>query len=821
MRKLRCWALLIMFLNYFKVALRNLKKQKGTSVINITGLAVGIACCLLIFTFVLKELSYDRFHENSDRIYRIIQTFENESWEEETVVTPFKSGPTLVSEYPHLIEKAVRFYDFRVPNLALANKEQEKYFNEPNLFLVDSTVFDVFSIELIRGNPETALSNPETIVISEAMVEKYFGDEDPMGQTLFFEGRNDVTVTGIMKPLPDNSHIDIDFMISFNTLDRFYKSEYDGSWYWSPIYTYILLKEGVSADEVREQLPSFAEKYHIPDIPSGERLTLDLQALTDIHLYSNRDSEIKPNGNILYVYIFGVVALLILLIGCINFVNLATAKSAIRAKEIGVRKVLGADRKSIFGQFMMESFITSMLAILFALLFVQLMIPVFNNFLGTNIQFSLAGNGLIILGLFVIFIFVSLFAGLYPAVVLSGFEPVKIFRGRNINIGTKARLRKILVVTQFSFSVLIIIGTMLVNRQLNHLQNKDLGFDETQTLIIPTDLTRTIWFYEDFRQDLLRSSQVQHVTGMSSIIGTLKNVFMQHTPEGESEPQSITTNIVMYDFLETFDIPIIAGRSFSEEYGTDRTQAVIINKKLVEEMGWGTPEEALGKSFEDNYDNVKYVIGVTENFNHSSLRKEIESLILEMPDDEMQLVTNIEYVVVKINGQNIPDALSYIEETWKKYDQTHPIEYSFHEEEINEVYSGEQKLSKVSASFSVLGIIVACFGLFGLASFMAERRTKEIGIRKVLGAGTRQVVVLLSRDFLILVFIANIIAWPFAYLLGRLWLQDFPYRIELGWNLFQTSVIAIAITVIISLVTVGYRSIKAASINPVDSISRE
>jgi len=809
-----------MLANYLKVALRNLRKQKGTSFINISGLAVGIACCLLIMSFIFEELSYDRFHERADRIYRVVQTSESESRVEEGASTPFKTGPTLVSEYPHLIETSVRFYNMQVPKLALANKPEEKYFKEPNIFVVDSTVFDVLSIELIRGNPETALTDPRTMVISEDMVQKYFGDEDPVGKTLFFEGREDLTITGVMKSLPENSHIDIDFLISFNTLDHFYKSEYDGSWYWNPNWTYILLKEGADVAELENQLPAFADKYYHPNIPPTERVTLELQPLTDIHLYSNRDQEIKANSDILYVYIFGAVAILILVIGCINFVNLATAKSAIRAKEIGVRKVLGADRGRVFGQFIMESLITSFISVLFALLLVQFMIPVFNEFLDTNLQLSFFESGLVAGGLFIIFIIVSLLAGLYPAVVLSGFKPVEVFRGNPVSSGKRGLFRKILVIIQFGFSVLIIIGTIVISWQLEHLQNKDLGFDEEEIVVIPTDLTRTIWFYDDFKQDLLRSSNIKSVTGVKNIIGSLKNTYMEQKPEGLAESQSIPTIFVMFDFIETYNIPVIAGRSFSKEYSTDRAEAVMVNRKLVEQLGWDTPEEALGKSFEHD-GKVKYVIGVTENFNHTSLRRELEPLVLEMPADEMQLITSIEYMAVKINGNNVPDALDHIEKTWAKYDVTHPLEYSFHKQELNKVYAGEEKLSKVSVSFSILAIIVACFGLFGLASFMAERRTKEIGIRKVLGATVTRIVALLTKDFLALVIIANIIAWPVAWYLASWWLRDFPYRITLGWNMIEISSLAFAITMLIAFITVGYRSTRAASLNPVDSISRE
>ncbi|MDX1618262.1 MAG: ABC transporter permease, partial [Balneolaceae bacterium] len=549
--------------NYLRVAFRNLGKHKGYAFINITGLAIGIACCLLILLYIFKELSYDRFNTRSDRVYRVVRTMTSESRQDAGASTSFPVGPTLASEYPHLIETSVRFYNLQVPKLSLGFREDEVYFKEPNLFFVDSTFFDVFSAELIQGNPETALSSPQSLVITESMVEKYFGDDDPLGRQLFFEGRIDLTVTGVMKDWPDNSHIDIDFLASMNTLDVFYKSEYAYSWYWNPCWTYILLEEETQVQELENQLPLFVEKYHDNNIPATDRAELDLQPLTSIHLHSNLDQEIQANSNIRYIYIFSIAAVLILFIACFNFMNLATARSARRSKEVGMRKVLGADRLRLFLQFMGESYLTSFLAILLSLLFVYLMLPFFNAMLGTSLEFSLLSNGWILSGLVLLFVLVGTLAGTYPAVFLSGFRPIRTVRG-DLTHSRKGQLfRRVLVVLQFGFSILLIIGTAIVFQQLNLLREKNMGFENEEIVIMPTDLTRTIWYYEDFSQRLMQSPYIKSVTGTKNVLGSLKNIYHKYTPEGYAQPLSIPSIFVMYDFFETYDINLLAGRSFS------------------------------------------------------------------------------------------------------------------------------------------------------------------------------------------------------------------------------------------------------------------
>ena len=803
--------------NYFRVTYRNILKQKGYALINILGLAIGLACCLLIMMYVYNKLRYDRFHEHSDRIYRLVQTMKSESRVDEGATTPFPAGPTLESVYSGYIEASARLYNLQVPKLSLGIREEERYFKEPNFFFADSTILEIFSFELIRGNPETALDAPQSVILTQKMAQKYFGDKDPIGRQLYFEGRLYLTVTGVMKELPDYSHLEVDFLASFTTLDEFYKSEYATSWYWNPCWTYLLLKDPSAAQSLERQLSDFADTYYHPNIPKTDWVELGLQPITDIHLYSNRDQEIKANSNIRYVYIFSVIAALILVIACINFMNLATARSAGRAEEIGMRKVLGSDRWRLFLQFMTEAYLMSLAAILLAIGLVYVVLPFFNELLHTELSYLLFRNGWVLSGLFLLFLIVGGLSGCYPAVVLSGQDPIRSLRGDLTKSKKGLLFRKALVVVQFSCSIILIIGTAIVYQQLNLLREKNLGFDKEQVVIIPTDLTRTIWFYDDFRQQLLQNANIRMVTGAKNVLGSRKNMYHKYRPEGYAEPLSLPSIFVMHDFIETYDIKLLAGRSFSREYATDRTEAVIINEQAVRELEWDTPRDALGKSFE--YDRQQhYVIGVTENFNHTSLRRKIEPLILDMPDDEYDIVSDIEYIAVKINGQKVEEVLDYIRSVWQEFDGTHPFEYFFHDQRLNRIYQREESMASITASFSILAIIVACLGLFGLASYTLEKRTREIGIRKALGASIPDIVSLLSREFLLLVLVSNLLAWPVIWFAASEWLENFPYRVELGTNAFLIFAGAGTGVLLISLLTVSYQSIKAALINPAETI---
>ncbi len=815
--------------NYIKIALRNLIKRKGYTFINITGLAIGIACCLLISMYVLNELSYDRFNKKADRIYRLTQT--SLTTDETAAATTFKAGPMLESEYPQLIERSVRFFDMQHPSHTMLHRSSDRSFRESNFYFVDSTFFDVFSAKLIRGNPEEVLANPLSLVITEERAKTYFGDENPIGQSLDFQGRRSMSlkVTGIMEEWPEESHMKIDMLASFSSVDVMYRRtpDYDESWWWNPVWTYIEFKEAGTADELRDQLPAFADKYYHPNRPEGEKVSLGLQSLTDIHLYSNLELEMNPNSSIFYVYLFSAVAVLILVIACVNFMNLATARSAERGREVGMRKVLGADRRQLFNQFMGESFLMTFLAIVLAIALVYLVMPVFNDFISKDLSFNIFQNASLLAGLATLFVIVALLAGTYPALFLSGFQPTTILKGEAMKGKNGVLFRKGLVVFQFSLSVILIIGTVLLYLQLQHMQTKKLGFDKEQLVILPMNQNLIAWEFDRFREQAAENPNIQTITATSKVLGSEEQekwkIYPANTPQdGE---RSILALHTTYDFLETYGINLIAGRTFSRDYPTDVEQAILVNEEMLNRLDIDSPEEAIGELFyyevSDDERRTFSVIGVTENFNYASVKKEIKPLVIRLSEGTRPILQTISNAVVKLGSGGVSEGLEHLEKVWSEVNPIDPFEYSFQDEELDKIFASEMTLSKVSGVFTLLCILVACLGLFGLASFTASKRTKEIGIRKTFGASLSGILILLSKDYIKLILTANLIAWPVAYFLVNRWLQDFPYRIELGWNLFAVFGLTILLSVVVCLLTVSYQSMKAALINPVDSIKQE
>ncbi|MGK7369982.1 MAG: ABC transporter permease, partial [Candidatus Halalkalibacterium sp. M3_1C_030] len=618
-----------MLSNYFKIAFRNLLKRKAYTFINISGLAIGIACCLLISMYVLNELSFDQFHDNGDRIYRLKQTSLNT--DETSSTTTFKAGPMLEAEYPQLVEHSVRFFNMQQPTHTMLDREAGNSFRESNFYFTDSTFFEVFSGNLIRGNPKEVLAEPLSLVMTEERAKVYFGDENPIGKTLSFQGRGSMSlkVTGIMESWPEESHMKIDMLASFSSVDVLYRRspDYDESWWWNPVWTYVELKSAGAADELRDQLPAFADKYYHPNRPEGEKVSLGLQAMTDIHLYSNLEQEMNPNSSIFYVYLFSAVAVLILVIACVNFMNLATARSAERGREVGMRKVLGADRRQLFSQFMGESFLMSFLAVVLAVGLVYFSLPAFNDFIGKNLDFDIFSNSFLFGGLVILYLLVGFLAGIYPALYLSGFKPVSVLKGEVVK-GTKSIIfRKGLVVFQFSLSVILIISTVLLYLQLQHMQNKKLGFDKEQIVILPMKQNLIAWEYDRFREEAMRNPNISSVTATSKILGSDEQELWKIYPASASSDGEKSTFAlhVTYNFLETYDINLIAGRTFSRYYPTDKEQAILINEEMLGRLEIDNPEDAIGELFNhevsENEVKTLTVIGVTENFNYTSVKK--------------------------------------------------------------------------------------------------------------------------------------------------------------------------------------------------------
>ena len=808
-----------MFKNYLKIAVRNLKRHKGYSFINVFGLAIGAACFVLILLFVQDELSYDRYHEKADRIYRAVELIEGA---EESSSQPFPVGETVAIDYPHLVESTVRFFNMQAPTLSLSYEAPDgakQTFNESRFFFVDSTVFDVFDFDLIRGNPETALIDPMSIVLTESMAEKYFGDVDPIGRTIQFEGSHDLRVTGVMADVPRNSHFRFDFLASFSSLRQILpNTQILEGWYWNPAWTYILLREDVQPATLEAQFPDFVQKYFGQQIK--DMTVLYLQPLTDIHLHSRLDYEIESNSSIAYVYIFSVIAFFILLIACINFINLTTARSAKRAREVGMRKVLGAYRLQLVKQFLGESVLLSVVAVLVALPLVWLLLPVLNDVSGKSLALDLTTAGWILGGLTAIGLFVGLVSGLYPAFFLSAFEPVETLKGSTLSAGgtSSGRFRQVLVVTQFALSIILIAGTIVAHQQLGFLRNARLGFDKEQVVMVNMLRSSIAPRYAELKDALLQHRNVLEVSISEDALGN-KYQSSSWIPEGFDDPIQVPRMMVHDDVIDVFDIEMAAGRGYSSDFETDATEAAVVNEAFVRRVGWGSAEEALGRALTTEIGAAVRVIGVTKDFHYASLHNPVGPFVLQHVGNNPGAIAFFgRYLAVRIAPDNLEETLRYIEDQWAAFEPNRPVEYFFLDDNLEDMYRAEAALGEVATAFSLLAILVACLGLFGLASFIAEQKTKEIGIRKVMGASVSGLIVLFSRGFVGLVFIAALIAWPVAYFALDAWLSAFAYQTSVG---FVPLLVAALLALGIAWLTVSYQSVSAALADPVKSLRYE
>ncbi len=806
-----------MIINYLKTALRNLQKHKGYSLINIVGLAIGMACCLLIMMYVQDELSYDRYHAHADRIYRVIEEVRLEGVGEESSSMPFPAGDTIPLEYPDAVEAAVRFYNFQLPKLSVEyGTTGEKRFNEPRFFFADAAVFRVFSFKLIEGDPRKALEEPNSVVITEDMAEKYFEDQDPLGKILRWQGAVNLTVTGIVQNVPVNSHFQFDFLGSFATLRRLYGGNLPRDWYWNPCWTYLLLREGIDPMALQERFPGLVQKYFPDSIK--DKVVIKLQPLTDIHLFSHLDYEISPNSDISYVYIFSAIAVFVLLIACINFMNLATARSANRGREAGMRKALGAYRGQLVRQFLGESLLLCAAAALLAAILVEIVLPAFNAFSGKTLATDYFSDGRLLVGLALITLVVGFLSGLYPAFFLSGFDPVKVLKG-TLERGSKSiAFRKILVVVQFAISIVLIIGTLISFQQLDFLRNKPLGFDRDQVVMLAAYGTGLPRWYDRFREQVLQDPHVRYVTAVEDVLGA-KYQTGSFIPEGarDTNMQQIPLLVVLHDFIETFDMQMAAGRSFSKRFPTDVAEGIIINESASRRFGW-EPEQALGKRLRQQGGLVLQVVGVVRDFNYTDLALPITPFVLEMPRSEGQINGRVRYVAVKIDGSDAGATLDFLRTKWGELVPGRSFEYFFLDDELDKLYEAEEKMGQVFGVFTVLAIIIACLGLFALVSFTTEQRTREIGIRKVLGAQVSGIVILLSREFAKWVLIANLIAWPTAYWIMQSWLNGFAFRTRIGVLTFGLATI---MAFLIALLTVSFQAVRAAVADPVQALRHQ
>ena len=807
-----------MIRNYLKIALRNLLKNKAYSFINIAGLALGLTCCLLIAMYVVDELSFDRFHKNADRIYRINADLKFGGHDYVLAVVSDPMGHTLVKDYPQ-VKNAVRF---REQGSFLVKKGAENL-KETRVIFADSTLFDVFSFPLIYGDPKTALAAPNTVVITESTARKYFNKVDVMGETLLLDDETNYKITGVIKDIPKNSHIQFDFFLAMAGLEE----SKQNNWLSHNFNTYLLLEEGAKIEQLAAEMDKVVEKYVGPMAQQLMQITMDefrksgnylnytFIPLTDIHLHSNRTAELSPNGNIQYVYIFSAVALFVLLIACINFMNLATARSAGRAREVGIRKVMGSLKSSLIGQFLTESVVMALLSLVLAVAGVWLLLPWFNQLSGKEMALGAFVNAAIVPVLLLFVVATGLLSGSYPAFFLSSFRPINVLKGRLSQNAKGGGLRSALVVFQFITSVLLIIGTIVIYRQLNYIQTKQLGFNKEQVLII-NDAYALGDQLSAFKEEALRETGVVSGT-ISSFLPVPSSrsdspIFPSPVPD---QTKAVATQQwrVDHDYIKTMGMEMSQGRDFSKDFLSDST-AVIINEAAARLLNFDNPVGHHIYNLQNTIDGKmdKYeVIGVVKNFHFESLRSNISPVVFFLASSR----GNISF---RLNSDDITGTINRIQSKWRSMAAEQPFTYTFMDESFDQMYRAEQRIGNIFISFAILAIFIACLGLFGLSAFMAEQRTREIGIRKVLGASVSNIVAMLSKDFLKLVLIATVIAFPIAWWGMSKWLEDYAYRTEISWWIFA---LAGVIAVLIALATVSFQAFRAAVSNPVDSLKIE
>ncbi|HEV8284642.1 MAG TPA: FtsX-like permease family protein [Chitinophagaceae bacterium] len=809
-----------MIRNYLKIAFRNLTKYKFISFINVFGLTIGLTCCLLILAFILHELSYDKYQPNKDRVYRVTRSFFNPetgalNLNLSTVAPPF--GPLLQNDFKE-IEDMTRV----LQNGNTALRYDDKMLTEPNVFFADDRFFDFFKVAILKGNPRTALSGPYSVMMTDETAKKYFGDQDPINKIIKINLGNyfDFKVTGIYKRFPSNTHFHPDVMLSFNTLNDtlVYGAENLRTNFGNnSFFTYIRLPKNYNPNKLIAQFPAFLDRRMTgrSQYKPSQGTSLSLQRLTDIHLTSHTDYEAEENGDIKRVYIFSAIALFILLIACINYMNLSTARSTLRAREIGIRKTVGAQRKEIMVQFLSESVLVSWIAMLLAFGLSWILLPWLNKISAQNLDISILLKWQIIIPILLVPFVVGIVSGLYPAIFMSSFQPVKVLKGLLRTGGGNISFRKVLVTLQFAISIILIICTAIVFSQMRYMQNKSLGFDREHIVTLPyaSELSDK---YDAFRTELLENSNIKSAGHSSRIpTGRLLDAMGSRIMRGDSlAPVTADIKYVVsdQDFISTYGVKVVAGRGFSRDFSTD-TSAFLINESAVKVLGFKTNEDAIGKDF--GYGNRKgKLIGVFNDFHFESMHQKIVPLVLLVPRN----ANNYGRISIKISGANIPSALSHIENTWKKFLPETPYQFAFLDENFARLYRAEERQKTLFTTFACLAIFIACLGLFGLSAFAISQRIKEIGIRKVLGANITTIVALLSKDFLRLVVLSAIIAFPVAWYFMSKWLQDFAYRISMPWWVF---VIAGIVAALIALITISFQAIKAAVANPVKSLRTE
>ena len=811
-----------MISNYLKIAFRNLLKYRFISFINLFGLTVGLTCCLLILTYILNELSYDKYHPKSNNTYRVTRSFFNPETKAMalnlgTISPPF--GPLLENDFKSDIKKMTRL----LSNGTTPTRYEDKMFNERNVFFADENLFDVFKVDVVKGNPQKALTDPFSVMLSETIAKKYFGNDEPMNKVIRLDNNLSMKVTGVYKSFPANTHIHPEIMISFNTLKDstiYGENALRTNWGNNSFFTYIVTPDGFDPKKMEAQFPAFIDR-HMPNdgqarFKQSDGTALALQKLTDIHLRSHMDYEAEENGDIKRVYVFSAIALFILLIACINYMNLSTARSALRAREIGVRKVVGAQRKEIIAQFLSESVLVSFVALIIAIGLTYMTLPWLNKLSGQELTIKTILNWKIFTFIIIVPFVVGIVSGIYPALFMSSFKPVMVLKGLFRAGGANISFRQVLVTLQFSISIILIISTAIVFKQLRYMQQKSLGFDKEHVITMQYASAGLADRYDAFRNDLLANSNIKDA-GRSSRIPTGRLLDAMGSQIQSSDTLAPTNADIKFvsadhDFVTTYGVKIAAGRNFSRDFSLD-TGSFLLNEAAVKILGIKSNEDAVGKNFQ--YGNRKgKIIGIFNDFHFESMHQKIVPLVLLVPRNP----NNYGNLSVKIAGNNIPAALAHIESVWKKFLPETPFQYTFLDENFDRLYQSEQRQGAIFTVFACIAIFIACLGLFGLSAFAITQRIKEIGIRKVLGANVSTIVALLSKDFLKLVAIAAVIAFPVAWYAMNSWLEDFAYRINIPWWIF---LLAGVLAAIVALATISFQAVKAALANPVKSLRTE
>ena len=816
-----------MLKNYLKIAYRNIVRSKTYSIINILGLTIGVTCFLILTLFILNEISFDTYNENADRIYRIGVDTRIGNSETMNSKSPGPLAAALKRDFPE-VESYTRIGYFGNRVFQYENKS----FREWSIYWVDSTFFDIFSLTFVEGDPSTALTRPNTLVITESAAAKYFGDENPIGKILEADQMGGYLITGVIKDFPQNTHFSCQLLASIST----YPVSDDELWLDLWYSTYVLLQEGTDIEAFQEKVSNTVPTYIGPAAEAAIGLPIEefikagnyygyfFQPMTSIYLYS-KQFGIDPNtewGNVKtsdinYVYIFSVVAIFLLLIAVINFMNLSTARSEKRAKEVGIRKTLGSNRTKLMSQFFIESILISAVSVVLALPIVGIILPFFNRLIGRELSLDLFSDIYIIPAIICFIILVGLLAGSYPALYLSSFKPMRILKQNFTKNNKKSSFRSALVIIQFAISVTLIAGTIIIKNQLDYMQEKNLGFKKEQLLIIqkPHIAGFMQGKVEAIKNEFLKNPNVLNVSNSSRLFenGIPGNgfIFNKRITTDPVEMQVVHTD---YDFIETYQIELKDGRIFDREFSTD-TSAVLVNEASLKFFG---TDDVIGKELYrintyGSADSYK-IIGVIKDFNYESLHRKVRPLILKLSNN----IDDASIFTVRVSSKNIPGTIEYLNTTWGKFSNGEKFYYSFVNEHLAHLYNNERRTNIIVSLFSVIAILIACLGLFGLVSFVTEQRTKEIGIRKVMGASVTEIILILSRKFAVWVLIANIIAWPIAYYVMSNWLENFAYRVNINWFVFILSGLS---TLIIALATIGLHTVRAANANPIKSLRYE